>query len=154
MSGVFYHSVRKEKEGQIISTILIMDEDEAIRMLYEDVFSEEGYEVIACGNPVRLMELIACRRPDLLIMEAMLTNGDGLDLLQDISSAFRKLPVVLCTTCPAFKEDLRSLAAHGFVVKSSNLKPLKAALKAVLEGRQPTHPAPLPACGDLPEPMS
>ena len=132
-----------------MSTILIMDEDEGIRMLYEDVFSEEGYEVISCGKPAELMELIARRCPDLLVMEVMLTNGDGLDLLQDISHTYQELPVVLCTTSAACKEDLRSLAAHGFVVKSSRLKELKAAIKGVLEGRQQMHPFLFPACGSL-----
>jgi DNA-binding response OmpR family regulator len=132
-----------------MSTILMMDEDEAIRMLYEEVFSEEGYEVIPCGNAGGLMELIARTRPDLVVMEAMLASGDGLDLLQDISSAFQELPVVLCTTCPAFKEDLRSLAARGFVVKSSNLKELKAVIRDLLERRA----WPCPGSADLPAPM-
>lgn len=133
-----------------MNTILIMDEDKAIRMLYEEVLSEEGYEVIPCGDAVRLMELISRRKPDLVVMEVLLKSGDGLNLLQDISHAYGELPVILCTTCPAFKEDLRSLAAHGFVVKGSNLKPLKAVIKSVLEGRTP----PRPAEDDPPEPMA
>jgi len=143
----------REPEGQTgetMSTILIMDENEAIRMLYEDVFSEEGYKVIACGNPAGLMELISGRRPNLVVMEVLLKNGDGLELLQDISSTFRGLPVVLCTTCPAFKEDLRSLAARGFVVKGSNLKELKAVIRDLLEAK--ALPCPVPA--DLPEYMA
>jgi len=133
-----------------MSTILIMDEEKAIRMLFAYELSEEGYEVIACGDPSGLMELIRDSKPDLLVMEVFLHNHDGLALLQDISHAFRELPVILCTTCPAFREDLRSLAAHGFVVKGSNLKPLKAAVTAVLEGRA----VPRPHDERIPEPMA
>jgi two-component system, OmpR family, response regulator CpxR len=131
-------------------TILIMDEDQAIRMLYIDVLSEEGYEVIACGDAGKVLELISCRKPDLVVMEAMLKNGHGLDLLQDIANTYHDLPVILCTTCPAFKEDLRSLAAQGFVVKGSNLKALKAVIENVFEGRTPARPAQV----DLPEHMT
>jgi len=117
-----------------MSTILIMDEDEAIRMLYADELAEEGYEVVPCGNAGGLMELIGRKKPDLVVMEVFLHNRDGLDLLQEISHAFQGLPVVLCTTSPGFKEDLRALAARGFVIKSSKLKELKAVIKELLEG--------------------
>jgi DNA-binding NtrC family response regulator len=137
-----------------MNTILIMDEDQAIRMLYAEALSEEGYEVITCGDVAGLMELISSKRPDLVVMEVLLKNCDGLDLLQDISHAFRDLPVILCTACPAFREDLRSLAAHGFVVKGSNLKALKAMIQDVLEGRTPPCISSRPAHGDLLEPMA
>lgn len=133
-----------------MSTILIMDEEEAIRMLYADELSEEGYEVITCGNAAGLRELIGRKQPDLVVMEVLLKNRDGLELLQDISHAYQKLPIVLCTTSPAFKQDLRSLAASGFVVKSSRLKELKSVIKDLLEvGALPrsTH-------DNLPQPMA
>jgi DNA-binding NtrC family response regulator len=133
-----------------MSTILIMDEDEAIQMLYADELSEEGYEVITCGNPSGLLELIGRRNPDLVVMEVLLHNRDGLELLQDISHAYQELPVVLCTTSPAFKEDLRSLAARGFVVKSSRLKELKSVIKDLLD----IGAFPRPSHGNLPEPMA
>jgi DNA-binding NtrC family response regulator len=118
-----------------MSTILIMDEDRAIRMLYAEELTEEGYNVITCGDAAMLMELISRKKPDIVLMEALLSKRDGLDLLQDISYAFQGLPVILCTAYPAFREDLRSLAAYGFVIKGSNLKPLKALIEKVIEGR-------------------
>jgi DNA-binding NtrC family response regulator len=116
-----------------VNTILIVDTDSAIRLLYSNELSEEGYDVITCGNAALLMELIHRRNPDLVVMEVLLGNVNGLDLLQDISLAYRDLPVILCTSSPAFREDLRSLAASGFVVKSSKVKELKTAVKHVLK---------------------
>jgi DNA-binding response OmpR family regulator len=146
--------VNQEKERRIMNKILIMDEDEAIRMLYADVLTEEGYEVITCGDASGLMELIGRRNPDLVLMEVLLRNCDGLDLLQDISHAFRELPIILCTACPAFREDLRSLAAHGFVIKGSNLNELKAVIEEVLEGGESPRPSSFQAHGDLHKPMA
>ncbi len=137
-----------------MSKVLIMDEDEAIRMLYADLLTEEGYEVITCGDALELMELIGRKNPDLVVMEVLLSNRDGLDLLQDISHTFRELPIILCTACPAFREDLRSLAAHGFVVKGSNLNVLKAVIEDVLEGGESPRSSSLPAHGDLRKPMA
>ena len=118
-----------------MSTILIVDNDSTIRLLYSNELSEEGYDVITCGDAAGLMELIGRKNPDLVVMEVLLGNLNGLDLLQDISHAYRDLPVILCTSSPGFREDLRSLAAHGFVVKSSKVKELKTVVKDVLEGK-------------------
>jgi len=120
-----------------MATVLIMDQDQAIRLLYTEELVEEGYNVITCGDASKLMELIGRINPDLVIMEVLLGTYDGLGLLQDISFRYRDVPVILCTTYPEFREDLRSLAASGFVVKSSNLKELKATINEVLEKRPP-----------------
>jgi DNA-binding NtrC family response regulator len=128
-----------------------MDTDSAIRLLYSDDLSEEGYDVnvITCGDAAELMELIRYKNPDLVVMEVLLDNLNGLDLLQDISLAYCDLPVILCTASPAFREDPRSLAAHGFVVKSSRVKELKAVIGEVLDKGKSARSTQRPAHGDL-----
>ena len=133
-----------------MSTILVMDEDQGVRLLYAEEFSEEGYDVITCGDAARLIELISSKKPDIVLMEALFSNHDGLDLLQDISNVFQGLPVILCTAHPAFREDLRSLAAYAFMVKGSNLKPLKALIEKVIEERgRPCFSKPPVEAGDF-----
>jgi two-component system response regulator (stage 0 sporulation protein F) len=136
-----------------MTTILIMDEDQTIRMLYSSELSEEGYDVLGCGDAAGLMDLIGCRKPDLVVMEVQ-GNYNGLTLLQDISHAYTGLPVILCTTCPAFREDPRSLAARDYVVKSSKISELKAVIRNVLDGGTASPPASLPMQADLHEPMA
>lgn len=116
-----------------MNTILVLDDDEAIRMLYADELSEEGYEVIACGNVSRVMSLIEENRPDLIVMDIRLGKHNGLDLLQDIRNTYYDLPVILCTAYPAFKYDMKSIAADYYVVKSSNLAELKSKIKTAIE---------------------
>jgi DNA-binding response OmpR family regulator len=136
-----------------MTTILIMDEDKVIRMLYADELSEEGYDVLSCGDAAGLMDLIGCRKPDLVVMEVV-GNYNGLVLLQDISHAYTGLPVIVCTTCPAFREDPRSLAARDYVVKSSKINGLKAVIRNVLDRGTTFRPASLPMHADLHEPMA
>lgn len=124
-----------------MNTILIMDEDKVIRMLYADELSEEGYEVITCGDAAVLKKLISSKNPDLVVMEVLLGNLNGLDLLQDISHAYTGLPVILCTTRPVFREDPRSRAARDYVVKSSKINELKAVITNVLDGGTSSGPA-------------
>lgn len=114
--------------------ILIVDDEKSIQILYTDELTEEGYEVITCGDGSRLMELIEQKRPDLVVMDIRLGRHNGLDLLQDIRNTYYDLPVILCTAYPTFKYDLKSIAADYYVVKSSNLEELKLKIKMALEG--------------------
>lgn len=114
--------------------ILVVDNEEAIQILYADELTEEGYEVITNGDGSKVMGLIAQRRPDLIVLAVRLGKCDGLDLLQDIRNTYYNLPVVLCSTYPHFRYDPRSIAADYYVVKSSDLRELKQKVRMALEG--------------------
>ena len=116
-----------------MKTILIIEDEEAIRILYADELTEEGYETISLGDGSHALELIKEKRPALVLLDIALGECNGLDLLQDIRNRHYDLPVILCTAYPSCKYDLRSIAADYFVVKSSNLQELKLKIKMALE---------------------
>ena len=120
-----------------MNKILVIDDDASIQILYNDELTEEGYEVIASADGSRLMRLIDETKPDLVVLDVRLGEYDGLDLLQDIRNTYYNLPVILCTAYPAFKYDLKSIAADYYVVKRSNLEELKLKIKMALEGGNP-----------------
>jgi Response regulator receiver domain. len=57
---------------------------------------------------------------------------NGLDILQQIRTTFRDLPVILSSAYPEYQQDLTTWASDAYVVKSSNLANLKAAIKKIL----------------------
>ncbi len=116
-----------------MNKILIVDDEEAIQLLYSEELTEEGYDVVTSGQVTRLMELITQKRPDLIVLDIKLGKYDGLDLLQDIRNTWNNLPIILCTAYPSFKYDLKSIAADYYVVKSSDLRELKLKIKMALE---------------------
>jgi DNA-binding response OmpR family regulator len=111
-----------------------VDDEAAIRMLYKEELTEEGYEVVTCGEALRLMEFIARERPDLVVMDVKLGIHNSLDLLQEIRNRYYQLPIILCTGYPLFQSDLMSIAADYYVLKSSNLCELKAKIHKALQG--------------------
>ena len=122
--------------GDDVAKILIVDDEEAIRVLYTYELIEEGYDVITCGDGSRLMEVIKRESPDLILLDIRLGRYDGLDLLQDVRNTHYDLPVILCTAYPSFKYDLRSIAADYYVTKSSNMDELKCKITMALEGNR------------------
>ena len=121
--------------------ILIVDDEEVIRMLYGEELEEEGYEVITAGSGHGLMEMIERDKPDLVILDIKMAEHDGLDLLQEIRKDFYNIPVILCSAYSSFRGDLKSIAADYYVVKSADLSELKQKIKMALEGQTPPQPS-------------
>ena len=120
--------------------ILVMDDEEAIQILYADELTEEGYDVVTSGDGSNLMTLIDETKPDLIVLDVRLDQYDGLDLLQEIRNTHYNLPVILCTAYATFKYDLKSVVADYYVVKSSDLSELKAKIKMAVEGcKEPSY---------------
>ncbi len=113
--------------------ILIVDDEEHIRFLYSEELREEGYDVITAESGHLLLERIRNEKPNLVVLDIKMVDYNGLDLLQDIRNEFYDLPVVLCTAYDAFKEDIKSVAADFYVVKSFDLTELKKKIAMALE---------------------
>jgi DNA-binding response OmpR family regulator len=131
-----------------MNKILVVDDEKSMQILYADELAEEGYQVITHGSGRGLMDLLDRERPDLVLLDVRLGKEDGLDLLQDIRNAFYDLPVILCTAYSTFKEDVRSISADDYVVKSYDLRELKSKVKRVFEGLS-VAPARSPEKGNL-----
>ncbi|NVM26896.1 MAG: response regulator [Desulfobacterales bacterium] len=121
-----------------MAKLLVVDDEEHIRMLYSEELSEAGYEVITAADGYKLMERIDEERPDLVILDIKMADYNGLDLLQEIRSKFYNLPVILCTAYDTFKEDIKSVAADFYVIKSFDLTELKKKIAMALEANIPS----------------
>lgn len=108
-----------------MSKILVIDDDQAIRYLYQEELSSEGYEVLTTGDCKSLLGTIKEEEPDVIVLDVMMQGYNGLDLLQDIRNAHWDLPVILCTSYPLFKYETKSISADYFVVKNADLSNLK-----------------------------
>jgi len=119
-----------------MAKILIVDDEEHIRYLYSEELSEAGYEVITAGSGYKLVETIEKEKPDLVVLDIKMVDYNGLDLLQDIRNKVYDLPVILCTAYDTFKEDVKSIAADFYVIKSFDLTELKNKIAMALEAAE------------------
>ena len=120
-----------------MAKILIVDDEEHIRFLYSEELTDDGYEVVTADSGFQLLDRIAQEKPDLVILDIKMVDYNGLDLLQDIRNKYYDLPVILCTAYDTFKEDMKSIAADFYVIKSFDLTELKNKIKMALETSVP-----------------
>jgi two-component system response regulator (stage 0 sporulation protein F) len=120
-----------------MAKILVVDDEEHIRLLYSEELSEAGYEVITAADGSRLIDRIEEEKPDLVVLDIKMIDYNGLDLLQEIRNKFYNLPVILCTAYDTFKEDIKAIAADFYVIKSFDLTELKKKIARALEATIP-----------------
>ena len=113
--------------------ILVVDDQEHIRFFYSEELKEAGYEVITAEGGYKLLETIEDEKPDLVVLDIKMVDYDGLVILLDIRNHFYDLPVILSTAYDSFKEDMKTIAADFYVVKSFDLTELREKIAMALE---------------------
>ncbi len=112
--------------------ILIVDDEEPLRFLYEEELKEEGYEVLtACNGREALLQLNS-GKPDLIVLDIVMPVMDGMEALGRIVGKEGKIPIILNTSYPEYRQDFMSWAADAYVMKSADLGELKAKICELL----------------------
>lgn len=114
--------------------ILVVDDEENIRMLYQEELQEEGYEVVLASNGIEAMETLASKGSfDLVTLDIRMPGMDGINTVREIKQRYRKIPVILVTAYGEYKQDFSTWASDAYIVKSADLSELKATIKRILE---------------------
>ena len=120
-----------------MAKILVVDDEEHIRLLFREELEDEGYEVALASDGLGIKDMIDNEDPDVVILDIKMVDSNGLDVLQEIRNNYYNLPVILCSAYGNYRVDLKSIAADAYVVKSSDLRELKDKIAQVLETRVP-----------------
>ena len=115
--------------------ILIVEDDAAIRWLYSEELSEEGYRVFTTNNYSELEHVISQHKPDLILFDIRTGKVSDLDVLYHIRESEPAIPMILCSGCPEFPAHIKSWIADSYVGKSSDLNALKMHIAAALRGQ-------------------
>ncbi|NCC24711.1 MAG: response regulator [Deltaproteobacteria bacterium] len=99
--------------------IVVVDDELHIRMLYQEELEGAGYSVATSDGTEDILAVLDREEPDVVILDIKLgADVSGLDLLQTIRSQGNDVPVILSTAYDSFQQDLKSIAADYYVVKS------------------------------------
>ena len=99
-------------------TICLVDDDREILDLLSGYLKKHGFEVSCAENGDALMDILRCDRPDLIVLDVMLPDIDGFELLRTIRSS-HTYPVIMLTARDAQQDKIGglSLGADDYVVK-------------------------------------
>jgi len=108
------------------TTVLIVDDDKFLLDMYSLKFSKGGFEVVtACGTDEALKKLRDKFDPDIMVMDIVMPNMDGLELLGIIRKenlAPNAVVIMLSNQSqPVDMDRAKDLNVDGYIVKASTI---------------------------------
>ena len=116
-----------------MKTILLVDDDESIQLLYQEEFKEAGYKVVSVYNGNEALDMFTQTAPDLVSLDIQMPGLNGIEVLRQIKMVDSTVPVILNSAYQEFKQDLGAWASDEYVVKSSDIGELMAAVQKHLD---------------------
>ena len=121
-----------------MARILVVDDDKLIRKMICDMLRHSGYEVEGAPNAFRALELLGDQRFDLVLLDVMMPNMDGYELMSTIreDAATSEVPVIAVTALDDEKNRQRvvDLGFFDHVTKPFEQKRLLEAVARALGG--------------------
>lgn len=116
------------------TTILIVEDEEAILLGLQENMEHEGYEVLTAKDGPSGLKIALESNPDLVLLDLMLPGKSGFEVCRELRTKGRQMPVIMLT---ARKDEFDKL--HGFemgaddyVTKPFSLRELLARVRAIL----------------------
>jgi len=118
-------------------TILVVDDEVAIVQVIRQRLEQEGFRVLAAGGGEAALAALAAS-PHLMVLDLMLPDADGFEVLRRLRREGNDLPVIILT---ARDDDVDvvvglELGADDYMVKPFNPRELVARVRAVLRRRE------------------
>ncbi len=102
-------------------TILIIEDDETLRVMYRDRLTEDGYLILEAEDSKSGMLLARNKKPNLIILDLILPQGNGFELLEKLKKddQTKKIPVVVLTNLgqDSDRQEIMQLGADDYLVK-------------------------------------
>jgi DNA-binding response OmpR family regulator len=119
-------------------SILVVDDDERILNFLNVRLKSAGYEVVTAGNGIQAVDKVREKNLDVVILDLMMPQMDGLEAMREIRS-FATTPVIMLTAKGSDDEKIRGLklGADDYLAKPFNPDELIARIEAVRRRIEP-----------------
>ncbi len=115
--------------------LLVVDDEATILELLSGSLRLAGFEVVTAASGAAAVRAAAASRPDLVLLDVMLPDGDGFEALSRIRSGGSEVPVIFLTARDEVPDRVKGFAMGGddYVTKPFSLEELLGRIRAVLK---------------------
>lgn len=120
--------------GRVKNTVLLAEDDRAIRTSLVRALELEGYQVTAVPDGVQALAVIHQERPDVAVLDVMMPGIDGLAVCRVLRAEGNRIPVLMLTARVETADRIAGLdaGADDYVVKPFEVEEVFARLRALL----------------------
>lgn len=133
--------------------VLVVDDEQMLADLLASALRYEGWEVTTAGSGIKAVQAAQDIEPDVIVLDIMLPDFDGLEVMRRIHGRTPNVPVLFLTAKDTVEDRVAGLTAGGddYVTKPFSLEEVVARLRALLRrwGASAEKPASILDVGDL-----
>ena len=141
--------LREERDGEPVRVLAVDDDPNDLRYV-RDTLAQAGYVPVVTGDPRETIRLMEAERPQLVLLDLVLPDTDGIELMQSILGV-ADVPVIFLSAYGREEVVARAfeLGAVDYVVKPFSTTELVARIGAALRRRVTAEPSYPYVLGDL-----
>jgi two-component system, OmpR family, response regulator RegX3 len=115
-----------------VKTIMLLEDDENLSRGIAFAFEKDGYHAISACSIKEGKQLLEQQKPDLIILDLGLPDGNGMDLCKEIRT-YSKVPIIMLTACDLETDEVQGLmsGADDYITKPFSLSVLRARVEAM-----------------------
>ena len=122
-----------------------MEDDPFVREGIVSLINSQA-DLVCCaeaGSIAATTALVAMQRPNLVLLDLKLQDGQAFDLIQSMQRQLPELPVLVLTQCDErlYAERALQAGARGYIMKEAATDNLLSAIRMVMEGKIYLSPA-------------
>lgn len=133
-----------------MTKVMLVEDDENLREIYEARLQAEGFEIVTASNGEEALVVAKAEQPELIISDVMMPNISGFDMLDILrnTEGMRDAKVIMLTALGQAEDKTRAdkLGADRYLVKSQvTLEDIVKTAHELIDGPLPAQPAPIAA---------
>ncbi|MGA2189683.1 MAG: response regulator transcription factor [Steroidobacteraceae bacterium] len=118
--------------------VLLIDNHPIVREGLRRIIENED-DLLVCGEADTVRDArsaIAASRPDVIVADITLKQGDGIDLVRDVRAHYPNLPILVLSVYDeaVYAERMLSVGASGYLTKQATSEQILLSLRRVIDG--------------------
>ncbi|WP_075529015.1 response regulator [Sporosarcina ureilytica] len=102
-----------------MKNVLIVDDQQGIRLLLKELFKKEGYGTKLAANGGEALQQVKQEQPDCILLDMKMPGMDGIDVLKQLKREWPEIPVIMMTAYEELKliEQALEIGAEKYFTK-------------------------------------
>jgi len=118
--------------GQRVRVLLVDDDAKMVRLV-RSILRDDGYDVVGLTNPMDVMQQIASLDPDVVVLDKVMPERDGLDVAEEIRETRPDQPIIIFSSLfdRRLSQETRRLG-YVYCEKAGGIDQLEAAIREAI----------------------
>lgn len=112
--------------------IVVVDDDNAVLLAISANLKADGYDVIPLHDGGGIWKVIEDMRPDLVILDILMPDKTGVEILDELRKRAGDLPVIVCSGAKEFEPFVEYSSVNAFISKPVNYNHLRKTVAEIV----------------------